>query len=117
MNTLSGFIPMDRRLALARGESLPDRTVGAALVADLSGFTALTAAFAGALGAQQGAEEITHALDRVFDTLIAEVHRYGGSVIGFSGDGLTCWFDAAQGGSAPRRAVTAALAMQQAMDA
>ena len=42
METPSVYIPMDRRLALARGEPLPDRTHGAALFADISGFTPLT---------------------------------------------------------------------------
>jgi hypothetical protein len=25
--------------------------------------------------------------------MIAEVQRYGGSVVSFSGDAITCWFD------------------------
>src|SRR6185295_11881988 len=49
--------------------------------------------------------------DAVYGALIAEVHRYGGSAIGFSGDAITCWLDADDG----RRATAAALAMQQAM--
>jgi class 3 adenylate cyclase len=36
---LSAYLPQDRRRALARGESLPDRTTGTALFADISGFT------------------------------------------------------------------------------
>ena len=42
----SVYIPMDRRLALAEGQTLPDRTQGAALFADISGFTPLTEALA-----------------------------------------------------------------------
>jgi len=85
---------MDRRLALARGESLPERTRGTALFADISGFTPLADAFVQALGAQRAAEEITRQLNRVYDALVAEVHQYRGSVIGFVGDAITCWFDA-----------------------
>ena len=38
------YIPGDRRLALATGVAMPDRVHGAALFADISGFTALTEA-------------------------------------------------------------------------
>jgi len=48
------YLPMDRRQALMRGESLPHRTAGAALSADISGFTQLTAALAQELGLQRG---------------------------------------------------------------
>ena len=55
MQTLSAYIPIDRRHALARGIKLPDRTTGAALFADISGFTPLTAALATELGRKRGA--------------------------------------------------------------
>lgn len=42
MTALSAYIPQDRLRALAAGESLPDRTTGSALFADISGFTPLT---------------------------------------------------------------------------
>jgi len=93
MNTLSAYIPTDRRHALIRGTTLPDRASGAVLFADISGFTPLTAALAHDLGPQRGAEALTGQLNRVFGTLIAEVERYGGSVVSFSGDAITCWFD------------------------
>src|SRR5581483_8792832 len=93
MGILETFIPIDRRIALARGESLPDRASGTALFMDVSGFTPLTEALTRLYGPQRGAEELTQHLDRVYDALIAEVDRYGGSVVGFSGDAITCWFD------------------------
>src|SRR5690348_2888691 len=93
MNALSAFIPSDRRRALFAGVALPAVIGGAALFADISGFTPLTAALALELGPQRGAELLTHELNRVFGAVIAEVQRYGGSVIGFSGDAITCWFD------------------------
>jgi class 3 adenylate cyclase len=93
MKALDVYIPIDRRQAMARGTDLPDRARGAALFADISGFTPLTEALVQELGPQRGADELTRQLNRVYDALIAEVHRYGGSVIGFSGDAITCWFD------------------------
>lgn len=105
------YLPIDRGLALSRGEALPERAAGAALFADISGFTPLTEALALELGPQRGAEELTVHLNRVYDALIAALERHGGSVIGFSGDAITCWLDGDDG----RRAVAAGLAMQEAM--
>ena len=90
---------------------MPKRVQGTSLFADISGFTPLTESLARALGPQRGAEELTYHLNRVYDTLIAQVHTYGGSVIGFSGDAITCWFDNDDG----TRATTSALAMQEKM--
>ena len=39
------FIPQDRRVAMAHGYDLPVKVEGAALFADVSGFTSLTEAF------------------------------------------------------------------------
>jgi adenylate cyclase len=93
MEALSAYIPIDRRHALARGAALPDHTSGAALFADISGFTPLTEALVQALGPQRGAEELTRWLNEIYDALLAEIELYRGSVIGFSGDAITCWFD------------------------
>jgi len=71
-------------------------------------------------------------LNLVYDALIAHVHNYRGSVIGFAGDAMTCWFSENKrqeaGGSeglptayhllpSAARAVACALAMQNAMRA
>jgi len=90
---LGSYLPQDRRQALARGVDLPDHTTGVALFADISSFTPLTEALDRTLGARRGAEEMTRQINRVYDALIAEVDRYSGSVIGFAGDAITCWFD------------------------
>jgi adenylate cyclase len=126
MEALGAYVPIDRRQAMARGKDLPDHTRGAALFADISGFTPLTEALVQELGPQRGADELTRQLNRVYHALIAEVYRYGGSVIGFSGDAITCWFDddpsaalrqsSGQGsGQAGLRATACGLAMQGAM--
>src|SRR5690349_4668819 len=123
---LSAYIAIDRCRALAHGAELADRASGAALFADVAGFTALAETLARELGARRGAEELTAQLNRVYDTLIGAVHDYGGSVVGFSGDAITCWFDdRPTAGGEPRagaatepashRAVAAALAMQRSM--
>ncbi|MEZ4556597.1 MAG: hypothetical protein R2854_09165 [Caldilineaceae bacterium] len=70
------------------------------------------------MGARRGAEELTAYLNLVYDALIAELHRWQGSAIAFAGDAVTCWFDDhGQPGSGVRRAATAAVAMQRAMQA
>ncbi|HEX6035924.1 MAG TPA: GAF domain-containing protein, partial [Anaerolineales bacterium] len=119
--TLALYIPMDRRQALAADKTLPEYVHGTALFADVSGFTALTESLTNELGLQRGAEEVTRHLNRVLTTLINEVHRYGGSVISFGGDAITCWFDDLDLNGNPRadtsmeRAVASALAMQKGM--
>ena len=54
--SFAAYLPQDRRAALARGEDLPKRTAGAALFADISGFTPLTEALDRTLGARRGVE-------------------------------------------------------------
>ncbi len=106
------YAPMDRRLALARGESLPERVNGAVLFADISGFSALTELLTQSLGPLRGAEELSWQLERVYGALIDEVHRFQGSVITFAGDAITCWFDGDEG----LAATTCALEMQQVIN-
>src|SRR6185436_17437401 len=93
MNLLAAYLPADRLHALAGGATLPSRARGTVLFADISGFTPLTEALVRTLGPRRGAEELARQLNEVYDALIAEVDRYGGSVIGFGGDAITCWFD------------------------
>ncbi|MCL4869658.1 MAG: tetratricopeptide repeat protein [Anaerolineae bacterium] len=111
METVATYIPIDRRLALAEGRNLPERAQGGALFADISGFTPLTEMLSRQLGPRRGAEELTRQLNRVYDGLIGVLHRYGGSVIGFSGDAITCWLDGDDG----QRGTAAAFAMQAVM--
>src|SRR5262245_36714979 len=90
---LNVYLPMDRRQALAHGTSLAERSLGVALLADLVGFTPLTEAIARALGPLRGAEEVATLLNQAYGALIEAVDSFGGSVVCFSGDAITCWFD------------------------
>ena len=111
MENLNAYISDDRRRALAKGRKLPSKTNGAALFADVSGFTQLTEALTSLYGAQRGAEEITRQLNRVYDALIVPIEHFGGNIIGFSGDAMTCWFDRDDG----RQALASAYEIQNAM--
>ena len=126
MEGASVYIPPDRRRALAGGHALAPQATGAVLFADISGFTPLTNALVAEFGARRGADELTRQLNVIYTALITEVERFGGSVIGFSGDAITCWFDAETATQSPTteasdlksatlRAVAGALAMQVVM--
>jgi len=108
----AAYVPMDRRIALAEDGTIPDMSAGAALFADISGFTSLTESLAHEMGHQRGAEELTRQINRVYEALIDVLHRYRGSAICFSGDAITCWFPDDDGlratacGSAMQAAIT-----------
>lgn len=73
--------------------SLPEHTEGAVLFVDISGITPLTETLAQQFGRSHGAELLTRTLNAVYQALIEQVEQqYGGSVIGFAGDAITCWF-------------------------
>jgi adenylate cyclase len=118
MYSLFAYLPQDRRIALATGTSLPDRSTGAALFADISGFTPLTEVLTQAFGPRRGAEALIQQINAVYEALLGTVDDYAGSVVGFAGDAVTCWFD--DGGASAtgaQRAVACAQAMQTAMGA
>jgi class 3 adenylate cyclase len=108
LESLAAYIPMDRRQAMGDCAVIDGEITGTALFADISGFTPLSEALVRSLGPQRGAEELTIHLNRFYDALIGQLHHYRGSVIGFSGDAITCWFDQDRG----HRAAAYALAMQ-----
>lgn len=111
MDSPSIYIPMDRRHAMLAGSDLPDRTTGAALFADISGFTALTGLLLDKMGPTRGAEEVLRQINPIYEALIAELHRYGGTVINFAGDSITCWLD----GDTGLRGTACAMGMQRLM--
>ena len=99
------YLPMDRRRELAGMGALPERSTGAALFADISGFTNLTEVLSRTLGAKRGAEELSRLLNQVFGPITTAIHRHGGSVISFGGDSVTCWFDGDDGAGATAAAL------------
>jgi adenylate cyclase len=105
------YIPEDRRRALARGQTLPSLSQGAALFIDIAGYTSLAEALARAYGPRRGAEEVTAALDRVFAALIERLHARRASVVYFSGDAVTAWIDGDDG----TRATACALELHDVM--
>ncbi len=121
MSTMSpaAYIAQDRRRAVAVGMDLPATDQGSALFADISGFTPLSEELARSLGRRRGAEALTNLLNLIYEQLIAQIERFGGSVVGFSGDAITCWFSARDlvdsPCDAPQRAVAAAAAMHETM--
>lgn len=92
MNYALAYLAWDRRQALAQARDLPTAAPGAILFVDISGFTPLTNALVQQYGARRGADELARHLNHVYSALITEIERFGGSVINFSGDGITCWF-------------------------
>jgi adenylate cyclase len=117
--TLQVYLPQDRLRAIINGTKLPDHTSGSALFADISGFTALTESLREALGARQGAEALSRQMGEVFSALVAEVEKYGGSVIDYAGDSMSCWFDRGNDGlqASSSSALSAAMGMQNVMQA
>ena len=114
--TLYAYLPQDRLRAIANNTTLPDRTSGSALFADISGFTSLTESLRNTYGARRGSEELSKQLHIVYSALIAEIEKYGGSIISFAGDSLLCWFDSGVGfHGTETRALNAAFRMQAAM--
>lgn len=112
LELLRPYLPSDRLEAVLAGATLPERTRGAVLFADISGFTPLTEALDKTYGARRGGEELTQYLNDVYGALIGEVTRSEGSVIGFSGDAIMCWFELDNG----LRATGCAGRLQRAMD-
>lgn len=117
LESVASYVPIDRRLALSTNTELPKTSEGVVLFADISGFTPMTESLTQELGRERGVEELIRQINRVYESLIAEVHQYGGCVIYFSGDAITCWYPAAATFvMAPeQRAIHSAFAMQEAM--
>ncbi len=89
---------------------------GTILLADLSGFTAMSAQLS-SLG-KQGAEEISTIINQLFEDLVSEIHRFSGALLKFGGDALTAFFGTnTLGSDHATMAACAALAMQERMAA
>ena len=83
---------------------------GAAVFADVSGFTKLSEALA--QKGREGAEQITETIERVFDALLGIAYERGGNLLKFGGDALLLWF---HGDDAVARACGAAATMRSAL--
>lgn len=101
------YVPMDRRVELLTGHTVPKHSEGTALFADICGFTPMTERLAREVGPHRAGEELSRILDAIYSPMIDAVHARRGSVIGFAGDAITCWFDGDDG----HRAVTSGLDM------
>ena len=106
------YVAPDRFRALLSGSDLAQTAEGPVLFAAISGFPPIAERLREQLGTRRGAETLAATLNRVYDALIAEVDRYGGSIIGFAGDAITCWFS---GESSTGRAATCGFALLTAM--
>ncbi|HSQ79821.1 MAG TPA: adenylate/guanylate cyclase domain-containing protein [Casimicrobiaceae bacterium] len=83
---------------------------GTAVFADVSGFTKLSESLA--RKGREGAEQITDAIGRVFETMLSVAYENGGSLLKFGGDALLLWFD---GEGHAVRGCRAALLMREAL--
>jgi len=78
------------------------------LFADIAGFTSLAEGL--------DPEEVHQIVDRCFEAITAEVHRFEGTINQYTGDGVMALFGAPIAHEdSPRRAVHAALGIQRAM--
>ncbi len=96
------------KILQARSALEGERRQATVLFADLAGFSALAEG--------RDPEEVHAVIDRCFDCITAEVHRFEGTVNQYTGDGVMALFGAPIAHEdAPRRAVHAAVAIQRAV--
>ena len=83
---------------------------GSAVFADITGFTKLSESLA--RKGRVGAEQITEAIGRIFEAMLAVAYDSGGALLKFGGDSILLWFEGE--GHAGRAALVAAR-MRQAL--
>jgi len=102
-----GYTPkhLAEKILKTRSALQGERRQVTVLFADLAGFSALAE--------QRDPEEIHAVVDRCFEMIATEVHRFEGTINQYTGDGVMALFGAPIAHEdAPRRAVHAALAIQ-----
>ena len=107
--SIAAYLPRDRYAALLRSEDLPQHTSGAALFADISGFTRMS----------EGMEPLVLAgiLNRTFEAMTDTIFSRGGTLDKYIGDAIMAVF----GAPVPKpddavNAVRAAVKMRRALD-
>jgi class 3 adenylate cyclase len=89
-HSLDGFLPVRFIQRLCRPAPAEVRFEGAALFADISGYTVLTETLV-ARG-EEGLEQLSTLLDRAFGHYVRMVHDHGGEVVYFAGDALLAYW-------------------------
>src|SRR5213594_19070 len=105
-----GYTPkhLAEKILKARSALEGERRQVTVLFADLAGFSALAE--------QRDPEEVHAIVDRCFEMIATEVHRFEGTINQYTGDGVMALFGAPIAHEdAPRRAAHAALAIQRAV--
>jgi class 3 adenylate cyclase/tetratricopeptide (TPR) repeat protein len=98
------------KILKARSALEGERRQVTVLFADMVGFTTLAE--------QLDPEEVHQIIDRCFELITAEVHRFEGTINQYTGDGVMALFGAPVAHEdSPRRAVHAALGIQRALRA
>jgi class 3 adenylate cyclase/tetratricopeptide (TPR) repeat protein len=119
LRSISAYVPeLVVREALGTAPPIGEavKAEAALLFADISGFTAMSETLA-QMG-KEGAEELTRVLNAYFTSMIDLVRSYGGQIIKFGGDAITCAFiDPDPLPTEILRACACALAMQEQMGA
>lgn len=106
----SGYTPphLAERILKDRAALLGERKQVTVLFADVSGFTSLSE--------RLDPEEVHALMNQAFERMLAQIHRYEGTVNQFLGDGLMALFGAPVAHEDhARRAALAALGMQRAL--
>jgi len=107
-----GYTPphLAEKILRSRSALEGERRQVTVLFADMTGFTTLAE--------QLDPEEVHQIIDRCFELITAEVHRFEGTINQYTGDGVMALFGAPVAHEdSPRRAVHAALGMQRALRA
>ncbi|HEY7492143.1 MAG TPA: AAA family ATPase, partial [Candidatus Tectomicrobia bacterium] len=110
LDQLQRYLPchLSEKILAHRGRLAGERKLVTVLLANLVDYTVLST--------QLGEEALFVLMDNVYELLIHEVHRYGGTVNELTSDGLVAFFGAPLAiEQAPQRAVRAALALQEAV--
>ena len=107
-----GYTPphLAEKILQSRSALEGERRQVTVLFADVAGFTPLAE--------KLDPEEVHQIIDRCFELITAEVHRFEGTINQYTGDGVMALFGAPMAHEdSPRRAVHAALGMQRALRA